>query len=177
MVGKLVYLRHPTEEDALGKWHEWFSDEETTKYLGDRFWPNSKDEQLAFFKSLRDRGRLVLSVVTKDSDTHIGVVGLSSINMVHRFADISVVMGEKEFRKGAYSIEAFGLLLRAAFLRLNLKNIKSLYAKSNEASWLLHRLFKFTIVGEMKELLFCNGHYEDVVMEVLDQSSWLKRNL
>jgi len=30
--GKHVYLRHPTEEDAIGAWHEWFSDEEIVKY-------------------------------------------------------------------------------------------------------------------------------------------------
>ena len=74
IVGKHVYLRHPTEEDALGNWHEWFSDEQTTKYLVERFWPNSKEAQLEFFRSLEDRNRLVLSIVTKANDRHIGVV-------------------------------------------------------------------------------------------------------
>ena len=33
LVGKHVYLRHPTKQDVEGKWYEWFSDEETTKFL------------------------------------------------------------------------------------------------------------------------------------------------
>ena len=37
IIGKQIYLRHPTEEDALGKWHEWFSDEELTKHMNDRY--------------------------------------------------------------------------------------------------------------------------------------------
>ena len=46
IVGKKIYLRHPTEDDVQGKWHEWFSDEEITKFMCDRFWPNSKEAQL-----------------------------------------------------------------------------------------------------------------------------------
>ena len=177
MIGKHVYLRHPTEEDALGRWHEWFSDEQTTKYLADRFWPNSKDAQIEFLKSFEDRSRLVLSVVTKEEDEHIGVVSLSSINWVHRYADVTIVIGEKGYNKGAYSIEAFSLILRVAFVRLNLRTMKSGYANSNEASRNLHRLFKFTIVGEYKDLLCIDGHYDDMIVEMLDRETWLRRNM
>mgnify|MGYP000190897343 FL=1 len=52
VVGEHIYLRYPTEEDASGRWYEWFSDEETTKYLVDRYWPNSIESQLVFLKSL-----------------------------------------------------------------------------------------------------------------------------
>ena len=33
MIGKHVYLRHPTEEDVMGRWHQWFRDEQAIKYL------------------------------------------------------------------------------------------------------------------------------------------------
>lgn len=177
MVGKLIYLRHPTEEDALGRWHEWFSDEETTKYLGERFWPNTEGAQLDFLKSLEDRNRLTLSIVAIENDEHIGVVGLSSINWVHRFADVAIVIGEREYRKGAYSIEAFSLILKVAFVRLNLRTVKSGYAKSNEASIALHKVFKFTKVGEYESLICIDGQYDDAVVAMLDRESWLKRNM
>ena len=71
MEGKKIYLRHPIEEDVQGKWHEWFSDEETTKFLDARFWPNSKEMQLAFYNSLQnDKNKLVLSIVLKTNDKH-----------------------------------------------------------------------------------------------------------
>lgn len=177
MIGKHVYLRYPTEEDALGKWYEWFSDEQTTKYLVDRFWPNSKDAQLEFLKSLGDRSRLVLSVVTKENDKHIGVVSLSFINWVHRYADVAIVIGEKDYNKGTYSIEAFSLILKVAFIRLNLRTIKSGYANSNEASRTIHRVFKFNKVGEYKNLLCIDGHYDDLVIEMLERETWSKRNI
>ena len=177
MIGKHVYLRHPTEEDAMGRWHQWFSDEETTKYLADRFWPNSKEAQLEFLKSLGARSRLVLSVVTKKEDEHIGVVSLSAINWVHRYADITIVIGEDEYRKGVYSIEAFGLTLKIAFVRLNLRTVKSAYANSNEASKTIHRVFKFTKAGQYKDFLCVDGHYDDMIVEFLDRETWLRRNM
>jgi len=177
MVGKLIYLRHPTEEDALGRWHEWFSDEETTKYLGERFWPNTKGAQLDFFKSLEDRNRLALSIVAIENDEHIGVVSLSSINWVHRHADVAIVIGEKEYRKGGYSIEAFSLILKVAFVRLNLRTVKSGYAKSNEASIAIHKVFKFIKVGEYENLICIDGQYGNVVVAMLDSESWIKRNM
>ena len=177
MIGKHVYLRHPTEEDALGKWHEWFSDEQTTKHLVDRFWPNSKEAQLEFLKSLGDRSRLALSVVTKEKDEHIGVVSLSCINWVHRYADVAIVIGEEKYRKGVYAIEAFSLILKVTFIRLNLRTVRGSYAKSNEASKTLHRVFKFTKVGEYKNLLCIDGHYDDMIVEMLDRETWLKRNM
>jgi RimJ/RimL family protein N-acetyltransferase len=177
IVGKHVYLRAPTEEDALGHWHEWFSDEEATKHLADRFWPNTREEQLAFLKSLGDRNRLALSVICKENDRHIGVVSLSSINWVHRYADIAIVIGDKEYHRGAYSIEAFSLMLKSAFVRLNLKTIKSAYAASNEASRTIHSVFKFTTVGTYKNILFIDGRWDDLVAAMLDQETWLKRNM
>lgn len=177
IVGKHVYLRHPTEEDALGNWHEWFSDEQTTKYLVERFWPNSKEAQLEFFRSLEDRNRLVLSIVTKANDRHIGVVSLSSIHWVHRYADVAIVIGDKNFHKGSYAVEAFALVLKVAFLRLNLRTIKSYYVKSNRASKTIHTLFHFFKVGEYKNLLHIDGHDEDLVVSMLARKDWLKRNI
>ena len=175
--GKFIYLRHPTEEDARGKWHEWFSDEETTKYLSDRFWPNSKEAQVEFYYSLlKNRNCIVLSVVKKIKDEHIGVVSLNKINWIHRYADISIVIGEKEYRTSPYATEAFALLIKIAFLQLNLLNLKSAYAKSNKGSEALHKLFKFKKVGNYQKLLCIDGKYDDLVLETLDRESWIKRN-
>lgn len=176
MVGKHVYLRHPTEEDALGRWHEWFSDEETTKYLVDRFWPNSKEAQLDFLESAKDRSRLLLSIVTIEDDKHIGVVSLSSINWVHRYADPAIVIGEKEYQKGVYTIDAWSLILKVAFIRMNLRIVRSTRVKSNEASRSMDRLFNFKVVGEYKNLICIDGKYDDLVVGMLDKKSWLKRN-
>ena len=69
IIGKHCYLRQPTQEDADGVWHEWLSDEETTRHLSSRAMPNSLESQNAFYQSTHDVGsRLVLSIVDITTD-------------------------------------------------------------------------------------------------------------
>lgn len=173
IAGEHVYLRHPTEEDVSGRWYEWFSDEETTKYLVDRYWPNSIEAQLELFKSLtRDNNRLVLSIVDRSKDVHIGVLGLSSINWIHRYAEGSIIIGEDSYRKMPYTTETTDLMHKITFLRLNLLNLKSAYASSNEGAEALQQLFKYTKVGVYKKLLLIDGHADDLIVGVLNRGSW-----
>ena len=173
--GKRVYLRHPTREDALGSWHEWLSDEETTRWLNMRYWPNSVENQIKFFESLeKTTSRLVLSIVDIDSDKHIGICSLSHINWVHRYCDIAIIIGDHKFRNGRYTLEAMNLLIRVAFFRLNMRNIKSTYSLSNESSHLMHQLLKFREVGRVPSLYWDRGTYVDEVISVLSFSDWQK---
>jgi RimJ/RimL family protein N-acetyltransferase len=179
--GKSVYLRHPTEEDALGKWHEWFSDEETTKYIVDQYWPNSVEGQLAHYRTLAeetirgDRRQLVLSVVTTKEDLHIGVVGLTRINWVHQYADLVIVIGDQKYRRIPYTIEAHELMHKVAFLRLNLLNVRSFYASNNKGAIAVQKLFKYTKVGVYENLYTIDGKRVDLVTGMLSKEAYLKK--
>ena len=176
-VGKNIYLRHPTQEDAMGSWYEWFSDEDTTRYLDARYWPNSLESQAEFYDSLNsDKSKLVLSIIETTNNRHIGVVSLSSINWVHRHADIGIVIGNKDFTRGVYAAETYALILRIAFKRLNLKNVRAGYCRSNKASEALLTLYKFKVAGIYENMMTIDGKEEDVVLTYLDCESWRKRN-
>ncbi|MFC4313391.1 GNAT family N-acetyltransferase [Steroidobacter flavus] len=177
VVGKRIYLRHPTAADVEGRWHEWLSDEETTRWLGVQYWPNCVENQREYYaKEVRSRGRLVLAIVDIESDRHIGIVSLSGIDWVHGFADIAIIIGEKEFRTGAYTIEAISLMLRTAFLRLNLRIVKGGYVASNEATQAIMAVFRFREVGRFKKLYWSNGAYADGVVCMLERDDWMRRN-
>jgi len=177
IIGKQIYLRHPIREDVEGEWYEWFSDEETTKFLESRFWPNSKESQLKFYNSLHDdKNKLVLSIILKSNDKHIGVISLGNINWVHRYADIGIVIGDKQFNQGVYATEAYALILKTAFLKLNLNNVRASYCKAHKNSEALLKLFRFKVAGEYEKLLTIDGHEEDIVCTYIDKKSWLERN-
>ena len=109
-IGSKVYLRAPSLEDAEGPWYEWFSDPETTKYLADRYLPNSKENQVSFFHSLNNSyDRVVFSICKIDNDEHIGVCGLSAINWFHGYADIAYIIGKKQ-EDNAEAADVFGMV-------------------------------------------------------------------
>ena len=176
IIGKHCYLRQPTQEDADGVWHEWLSDEETTRHLSSRAMPNSLESQNAFYQSILDvASRLVLSIVDITTDKHIGVCNLSSINWVHRYADIAFIIGDKDFRVGPYIVETMSLLLRLAFQRLNLRMIKSDYVITNEASEMIHRMFRFKKTGQIEDIFWDRDRYVATVQMVLSKKDWQLR--
>jgi RimJ/RimL family protein N-acetyltransferase len=176
-IGRSIYLRAPSKPDLDGSWHTWFSDPETTQYLADRYWPNTDNLQKEYFDSVQhDKTRLVLSVIDKETEVHLGVCSIGPISWVHRYADIALVIGEKQFRNGQVAIEIISLLLEIAFFRLNLRNVKGSYVGSNSATEMLMRMFGFEISGRNIGLLNFRGKYVDFVSVQLSRDKWLERN-
>ena len=176
-IGSQVYLRAPTIEDAEGSWYEWFSDPEITKFLADRYMPNTRDAQIEFFKSLSDKkDRAVFSVCRVDNDDHIGVCGLSAISWFHRHGDISYVIGKKQTDNSSIIMEVMKLLLSISFNRLNMANVRSTYAGSNPITPLIDKMFGFRVVGRLEKYIICQGSRDDLVMSQLSKTDWLSRN-
>ena len=176
-IGTHVYLRHPTLEDVEGSWHEWLSDEETTRWLGMRYWPNSVEKQREFYESCQQsKDKLILSIIDKKTDKHIGICNLSGISWLHRYCDIAIIIGNKDYRKGPHMLESVSLLLRTAFLRLNMRIVKSYFASSNKASQAIHDVFHFKEVGRLEGLLWDRGCYVDNIIAMLKRDDWMLRN-
>lgn len=175
-IGESIYLRSLEAEDIEGPWYEWFSDYELTKFLGDRFLPNSKKKQADFFNSINDHSSIIFAIIDKETDKHIGVCSLSGVNWFHRYSDIALIMGSKEPQHKVVAIEAMRLLLNIAFVRLKLLNLRASYAVTNLPSATLLSLFRFEKVGLYKNLCYFDGKYTDVGLSQLTRSDWLVRN-
>ena len=176
-IGKSVYLRPPEEEDLDSNWYTWLTDPEITQYLGDRYWPNTKEKQKAFYESTKDATtRLVLLVIDKTTDKLIGVCNFNNISFLHGKAEIALIIGEKEYRKGTHAIDVMAQLLKVGFERLNLRNILTSRLYINKHTAALEKLFGFKQVGVFEGLSFYKGGYEDVVYSQLTRENWKERN-
>jgi ribosomal-protein-alanine N-acetyltransferase len=176
-IGKTIYLRAPRKEDLDGRWHEWLSDPEITEFLADRYWPNSYDAQKDFFETIANsKERLVLSVCLIENDQKIGVCNLSSINWLHRFADIAFLIGEKKYQNGTITIELMSLMLQIAFQRLNLLNLKSVHLSVHPSTPIIEKIFGFKECGRLKKIYNYKGEYVDSVISQLSKVEWMERN-
>lgn len=173
VVGKLCYLRIPEEDDANSHWYEWFSDPLVTKFLTERFWPNSKIEQLNFTRNLiGSRERLVLLICDSGTDSVLGVCALSNINWSQRHADFSVVMANLSNIDPRVAIEASTMLLSSAFNRLNLLNIRAATVSMNLPSLTLTKLLGFKQVGVFQNLYKIDGQFSDLIYSHLTIEGW-----
>jgi RimJ/RimL family protein N-acetyltransferase len=175
--GKHINLRRPTEEDALNFWYDWFNDPEVALYTG--WWkPNTPANQLDFLRNLEaSNNAVVLIIEEKMSSSPIGVVSLSKINWVQGVADIALVIGEESARKKAtLGLEALILMVRHAFLSLNLRNIRGGFASGQEASQLMLKALDFREVGKFENIFTINGNASDHILVHLTAEDWKKRN-
>lgn len=176
--GKHVNLRRPMEEDASGSWYGWFNDQEVALFTG--WWkPNSPGKQLNYLRAIeKDDDILVLVIENKHDKKPIGVVSLSKINWLHRIADIALVIGDKKAReKAVLGFEALALMIRHAFLRLNLENLRGGYVSGQEASEWMLRALKFQTVGRYQSIYRIEDIHYDHVMVQLKASEWKTRNI
>ena len=177
IVGKSIYLRHPTLEDVKGDWYEWLSDPEITKYLSERYWPNSIESQSEFFNNLqKSKNKLVLAVCDIKTDKHIGITSLNNINWVHGFAEIALIIGDKNYQSGLNAIESTSLLLKIAFTKLNLKNILSKYISGHPVTPLLLKRFGFREAGKLLNYIEIDNVLRDEVYNQLSRKEWLNKN-
>src|SRR6056300_1501143 len=89
--GELVDLSIATADFAENSnWYNWFNSTELTRFLYQGVYPNTREDQLTFFKSIPN-DRLVLVIVDKKG-RNIGVISLSSINPIQKSCDIALVV-------------------------------------------------------------------------------------
>ena len=163
--GQVVNLCVPdVEQDVIkGDWHQWFNDYVTTKHLVHGVYPVSKQQEACIVsQEIEEKNSLLLTVVHKETEKHIGVISLKNIDHLNRKAEISLVLGPYPI-VGA-GLEAMALLTQHGFDRLNLQKI---YAGQHEGLWQwinTLELIGYRIEGYRKDFGYRNGSAYGVIL-------------
>ena len=146
LFGEHVYLRPISLEDVTGDYIAWMNDCEVVKYTESRFMPHTRESIIEFVKSANSDSTHTFAIIAKDLDRHIGNIKLGGINQNHRYGDIGLIIGRKEYYGRGIATESIRLVTDYAFDRLALHkvwcgiyapNIGSLRAFQN-AGWELY---------------------------------------
>ena len=163
--GERVYLRELRKEDVNQEYYRWMNDPEVTQYLESRFYPNSMDALRKYFKSIElDRNNILFAICLQENDRHIGNIKIGSINWIHRFADVGLLIGEKDCWRQGYASEVIGCLVHYAFDVLNLHKLTAGCYAAHQASLKAFQKNGFQFEGNRKKQYICNGIYTDAVM-------------
>ena len=146
--GELIDLCIPTPEYAKeSDWYSWFNNPKTNRYLEQGMFPNTREDELAFYQAERNK-RVLLAIIDKN-DVNLGVVSLSFIDFAKRRADVGLVMSDKEREPLAaleaiaritdHAFKAMGLIRVQGGQHMNLKpwgNLMELVGYKNEGIWI-----------------------------------------
>jgi RimJ/RimL family protein N-acetyltransferase len=119
-------------------------------------------EWLAAVVSRRDA--VIFAIRTVSGNTLIGTCQLHSINPVHRSAELQIRIGAEEARGKGYGKNAVRLLLRFAFVDLNLHRVMVHVFADNDRAIRLYESTGFRREGTLRDAAFINGRYVDVIV-------------
>ena len=160
--GNKVILKSLNEDDILySNWYGWFNDEKVCSTLQKHYFPNSIELQKNFLNSISSQNTLILGVCDINYNEIIGVVSLSSINYINSSAEFSCIIAREEDRNVSVFIEALKLILKHAFLSLNLNKV---YGGSISKSLvkIIVKMSNGETEGISRQDMFKNGEYHDI---------------
>ncbi len=162
--GENIYLRALSETDIEGNYANWLNNQEITFYNSHGRFPLSKSKLLEYVKQADSNSTmLVLAIIDKQKEIHIGNISLQTINWIDRNAEIAFLLGEKEFWGKGIMKEAGELLLNHGFKVLNLHRIHCGTSSNNEGMQKLALKLGMQQEGIRKEAMFKNGTYLDII--------------
>ena len=173
--GKSVLLR-PVKRSDISYFLKWFNDPEVIQYIT-LYLPMTEMGEEKYIEELgttraKSDAPFVIEVIEGASTKPIGNCGLHEINSKDHNATFGIVIGEKDYWSKGYGVEATRLVINYGFQQLNLHRISSTAIAFNERSIRLHKKVGFREEGRLRQAIFKNGQYHDLVQFGILREEW-----
>ena len=180
LVGDNVYLS-PISLDDIEKYAEMVNDIKVSVGLGYLSYTNIIDfeSEKEFLISVKKEKMFAVRLL--ENDNLLGNVGFNSVDLLNRTATMGIMLGNSNYQRKGYGIEAVKLILDYGFSFLNLRNISLNVFEYNEAAYNLYKKVGFKEVGRLRKAVEIMGKtYDVIIMDMLKeefQSVYIKREL
>jgi [ribosomal protein S5]-alanine N-acetyltransferase len=163
--GENIYLREVRFTDVNDEYYAWLNDPSINQYLETRFFPRSFQNIEQFVKQMDGKSdEVFFAICWKENHKHIGNIKLGPINWIHRFGDISLLIGNKDYWGKGIATEAIKLVTDFGFNQLNLHKIKAGCYADNIGSKKAFLKVGFQVEGTLKQHFYSNGVYQDAFL-------------
>jgi RimJ/RimL family protein N-acetyltransferase len=164
LAGEKIYLRAIDASDITPSYQNWFNDPEVCRFNDHHRFPMQAEEMREYYdRVIKTRGNLVLAIIDRATDAHVGNIALQSIDTVNRSAELAILIGDKAAWGKGVGEEACRLVLRHGFRELNLHRIVCGTSAENIGMQKLAQKLGFAEEGRSREALFKDGAYHDLV--------------
>lgn len=160
---KNVYLS-PIEKGDSPILYKWINEREQV-HNNAPFKPVHSNQHEAWLKDIQKRNDIVVFGIRLLETNHlIGTCQLHSIHPINQCAELQIRVGEPSERGKGYGTEAIHLLLKFAFMDLNLNRVYLHVFNSNTVAIRVYEKTGFKIEGKLRQATFVNGKFEDLLV-------------
>jgi len=169
LIGNSIYLELLSPDNGSEEYASWMNDPEIYQYLESKWRQITVEDLKEYIKSINDgKNNFLFGIFDKATDKHIGNIKVGPIQHVHRYGDIGIIVGNKNYWGKGVATEAIKLIVQFAFEDLNLNKVTAGMYDINRGSLKAFEKNGFRQVGIWKNHVFFKGEYIDqFIMEKL----------
>lgn len=162
IIGERVQLI-PLNDECFDLTLNWVNNPSLRLYTGTRFPITKIEHEKWFFNKSQDPYNKTFGIQVKETKKIIGLVGNNHFDALDRTTSIFIYLGETEDRNCGYGKETLNLFTKFCFNSLNVHKVWAHIFDFNKASITLFAKSGYTQEGILKEHIYRDGKYHDVV--------------
>lgn len=160
--GKQVRLR-PFEREDAEKYREWVNDPQILS-LVDRVRPVTGEEHRRWYETIvSDPHCVIFAIEALPDKRFVGCIWLYGIDSRHRYAELRIVIGDKQSWGRGIGKEAISGMVQFAFKKLDLHKVYAYVLATNARAAAAFEKAGFVREGILKEERYMDGAFVDVV--------------
>jgi len=157
-----LIIRILEEKDVTEGYVKWFKEKEIVEYSDNQYRTFTIDTQREYIQSKTEDSHSELYGIFF-STLHIGNIVIDKIDKIHKRAELTYVIGEKDYWGKGIATIAIKEMIKISKTELNLKKLYASCAHKNEASRKVLIKNGFEVEGIRKKHLFYNSEWLDQV--------------
>jgi ribosomal-protein-alanine N-acetyltransferase len=164
-VGERIYLKSLTQDDITQTYVKWLNDSEINKYLESRWQVHTVENIWAYVSAMNDSNNNVMfGIFLKDFDRHIGNIKIGSINRIHNYADMGLIIGERGLWGKGFATESIIAATAYGLQELKLNKIFAGIYADNIGSYKAFIKAGYEDAGRLRNHRISNGVYVDEIL-------------
>jgi RimJ/RimL family protein N-acetyltransferase len=164
----------PLEAEHSRTFFEWINDRDLVS-LSAAYRPVHEEAHQRWFSEIQSRPDVVVFGIRElSSGALVGSAQLLNISPVHRSGELQIRIGDGSGRNRGLGTAAVKLLVRFAFEDLNVRRVYLHVFASNEPAIRAYEKAGFEEEGRMREAVYVDGQYVDVIIMALMKANWGK---
>ncbi|MBS4538444.1 GNAT family N-acetyltransferase [Clostridium sp. D2Q-11] len=169
-----VRLRKMREND-IEVYNKWSNDEKVISNTYPNLDIHSLEDTEDFYNKIKNTNNSKTYIIEeKIKKTPLGITSLTNIDFFNRNAEFIIDIGEKNYWGKGYATEVVTVMLDYTFKELNLHRIYLKVFSFNKRAIRLYEKFGFKHEGKMREALYREGKWHNIIIMGLLQSNYLK---